>query len=325
MNSLQNFEYFEYKHIVFGAGQFSLGTLVGGRPGTTIFQNPGGGGGRIQGPGPAAPPGRLPKRLGAVNVGYKCHWSWPSPSGGQQLGIGWGPWRGVTSPPSNASLPGPAGAGLQSYVRAWSVLRAREPCRDRRSSVSSSAIDSRRRCRSRFRNDTAEIPRTALRSAAGDGGVPGSDGSSSSPRTGSRVNPDGGRASSASPWGQAGSASAGSSDGSSLLSLWGLSGVARPGRARLRLRVWAKRPERTLLGARGLSRGLPESGRCRPGVGPPGDGGRFSADGKRGMVMLRDGECRGGAAAGPTAGALGARPSSLSSSSSSHGRAECTP
>ena len=44
----------------FGAGQFSLGTLVGGRPGTTIFQNPGGGGGaggcRIQGPGPATPP-----------------------------------------------------------------------------------------------------------------------------------------------------------------------------------------------------------------------------------------------------------------------------
>ena len=31
----------------FGTGQFSLGTLVGGRPGTTIFQNPGeaGGGG----------------------------------------------------------------------------------------------------------------------------------------------------------------------------------------------------------------------------------------------------------------------------------------
>ena len=45
----------------FGAGQFSLGTLVGGRPGTAIFQNSGGGGGaggcRIQGPGPAAPPG----------------------------------------------------------------------------------------------------------------------------------------------------------------------------------------------------------------------------------------------------------------------------
>ena len=29
----------------FGAKQFSLETLVGGRPGTTIFQNPGGGGG----------------------------------------------------------------------------------------------------------------------------------------------------------------------------------------------------------------------------------------------------------------------------------------
>ena len=29
----------------FGTGQFSLGTLVGGRPGTTIFQNPEGGGG----------------------------------------------------------------------------------------------------------------------------------------------------------------------------------------------------------------------------------------------------------------------------------------
>ena len=42
----------------FGAKQFSLETLVGGRPGTTIFQNPGGGGGgRIQGLGPAAPPG----------------------------------------------------------------------------------------------------------------------------------------------------------------------------------------------------------------------------------------------------------------------------
>ena len=44
----------------FGARQFSLETLVGGRPGTTIFQNPGGGGGgwggRIQGLGPAAPP-----------------------------------------------------------------------------------------------------------------------------------------------------------------------------------------------------------------------------------------------------------------------------
>ena len=33
----------------FGAGQFSLETLVGGRPGTTIFQNPGGGGGGLGG------------------------------------------------------------------------------------------------------------------------------------------------------------------------------------------------------------------------------------------------------------------------------------
>ena len=50
MNSLQNFEHLEYKHIVyFGAGQFSLGTLAGGRPGTTIFQNPGGGGGLLGG------------------------------------------------------------------------------------------------------------------------------------------------------------------------------------------------------------------------------------------------------------------------------------
>ena len=32
------------KNGAFGAGQFSLGTLAGGRPGTTIFQNPGGGG-----------------------------------------------------------------------------------------------------------------------------------------------------------------------------------------------------------------------------------------------------------------------------------------
>ena len=31
------------KNGAFGAGQFSLGTLAGGRPGTTIFQNPGGG------------------------------------------------------------------------------------------------------------------------------------------------------------------------------------------------------------------------------------------------------------------------------------------
>ena len=44
----------------FGAEQFSLGTLVEGRPGTTIFQNPGGGGGlgRVAYKDPA----RLPPR-----------------------------------------------------------------------------------------------------------------------------------------------------------------------------------------------------------------------------------------------------------------------
>ena len=42
----------------FGAGQFSLETFVGGRPGTTIFQNPGGGGGAggVAYKGPARPP-----------------------------------------------------------------------------------------------------------------------------------------------------------------------------------------------------------------------------------------------------------------------------
>ena len=44
----------------FGAGQFSLGTLVEGRPGTTIFQNPGGGeggGGSHTRTRPGCPPG----------------------------------------------------------------------------------------------------------------------------------------------------------------------------------------------------------------------------------------------------------------------------
>ena len=53
----------------FSTGQFSLGTLVGGRPGTTIFQNPGGGGGGGGGgwggshtrTRPGRPPGRKPK------------------------------------------------------------------------------------------------------------------------------------------------------------------------------------------------------------------------------------------------------------------------
>ena len=41
----------------FGAGQFSLGTLVEGQPGTTIFQNPGAGGGVAY-----KDPARLPPR-----------------------------------------------------------------------------------------------------------------------------------------------------------------------------------------------------------------------------------------------------------------------
>ena len=45
----------------FGAGQFSLGTVVEGRPGTTIFQNPGGGGGGL-GRVAYKDPARLPPR-----------------------------------------------------------------------------------------------------------------------------------------------------------------------------------------------------------------------------------------------------------------------
>ena len=37
----------------------------------------------VEGKGPQR---RLPKRLGAVTVGYKCHWGWHLPSGGQWLG-----------------------------------------------------------------------------------------------------------------------------------------------------------------------------------------------------------------------------------------------
>ena len=41
---------------------------------------------------------RLPKRLWAVTVGYKCHSSRHLPSGGQSLGISWAPWK--PPPPS---------------------------------------------------------------------------------------------------------------------------------------------------------------------------------------------------------------------------------
>ena len=37
---------------------------------------------------------RLPNRLGAVTVGYKCHGAWYLPPGRQWLGTGWAPWRG---------------------------------------------------------------------------------------------------------------------------------------------------------------------------------------------------------------------------------------
>ena len=54
----------------FGAKQFSLETLVGGRPGTTIFQNPGGGGGAGGGShtrtGPGHPPVQGPGHIRVI-------------------------------------------------------------------------------------------------------------------------------------------------------------------------------------------------------------------------------------------------------------------
>ena len=62
----------------FGAGQFSLGTLAGGRPGPTIFQNPGGGGGGGWGvsytrTGPGRPP---PWVQHVLVVGHTGVWPW---------------------------------------------------------------------------------------------------------------------------------------------------------------------------------------------------------------------------------------------------------
>ena len=57
------------KFAAFGARQFSLETLVGGRPGTTIFQNPGGGGeggGSHTRTGPGCPP--VPRCHGVVSA-----------------------------------------------------------------------------------------------------------------------------------------------------------------------------------------------------------------------------------------------------------------
>ena len=57
----------------FGAGQFSLGTLVEGRPGTTIFQNPGGGeGGGVAYKDPARlPPRGCSSRCSAADCGWQ--------------------------------------------------------------------------------------------------------------------------------------------------------------------------------------------------------------------------------------------------------------
>ena len=61
----------------FGARQFSLETLVGGQPGTTIFQNPGGGGGGGLGgshtrTGPGHPP--VPPNDRGVTLQYTQYW-----------------------------------------------------------------------------------------------------------------------------------------------------------------------------------------------------------------------------------------------------------
>ena len=44
--------------------------------------------------------------MGAVTVGYNCHWGRHLASGGQWLGVGWAPWEGGggTCPPSDAFL-----------------------------------------------------------------------------------------------------------------------------------------------------------------------------------------------------------------------------
>ena len=64
----------------FGARQFSLGTLVGGRPGTTIFQNPEGGGGDWGVSHTRTGPGRPPRALSAIQVllGHEVICSAPS-------------------------------------------------------------------------------------------------------------------------------------------------------------------------------------------------------------------------------------------------------
>ena len=51
---------------------------------------------------------RLPKRLRAVTVGYKCHRGWHLTAGGQWLGIGWAPWRGARGAPPLPMHPRPS-------------------------------------------------------------------------------------------------------------------------------------------------------------------------------------------------------------------------
>ena len=62
---------------------------------------------------------RLPKRLGAVTVGDKCHERWHLASGGQWLGIDWAPWRrgggGGNLPPFQC-IPGRGGGGGQTWA-----------------------------------------------------------------------------------------------------------------------------------------------------------------------------------------------------------------
>ena len=72
----------------FGAGHFSLEILVGGRPGTTIFQNPGGGGSHTR-IGPGRPPGAWRpwpghawEAKGSNTFGYLAD-RWPANGGGE--------------------------------------------------------------------------------------------------------------------------------------------------------------------------------------------------------------------------------------------------
>ena len=62
--------------------------------------------------------GGFQKRLGAVTVGDKCHWSWDVASGRQWLGIGWAPFwggGGDTSPPFQC-IPGVQGRTPKLWV-----------------------------------------------------------------------------------------------------------------------------------------------------------------------------------------------------------------